>query len=251
MSYFRGDFKSQTLRMRTHMAVILPEEGAPRGTLILLHGLKGGSDDWVRYTAIERYVQPYGLAVFMPEVQRSWYMDMERGLPYFTYITEELPAFLARTFRVPVDGEHLYIGGLSMGGYGAMKCALTRPERYAGCISLSARFYLENKRALIRDKAQDWSEWQALVGQDVCIGPENDLEHLAQQAAACPRKMPMYMACGTEDPAHDETTRLHAVLVRCGFPAVCEDWPGIHSWDFWDEGIRRGLKSAVGRAESR
>ena len=25
MSYFRGDFKSQTLRMRTHMAVILPE----------------------------------------------------------------------------------------------------------------------------------------------------------------------------------------------------------------------------------
>ena len=241
MAYFRGEFRSQALRMRTHAAVILPDEGPARGTLILLHGLKGGSDDWVRYTALERYVQPYGLAVFMPEVQRSWYLDMAEGLPYFTYVSQELPELIAKTFRVPVDGEHLSVGGLSMGGWGAMKCALTHPERYAGCIALSARCYLENKLALIRDRAQDWAEWHALLGPERAVGPDNDLEALAERAAGAARRPRFYLACGTEDPAHGETLRLHGCLQRLGFDAACEDWPGIHSWDFWDAGIRRGL----------
>ena len=245
MAFFQGELRSKMLRMRTRLTVLLPDEGAARGTLILLHGLKGASGDWVRYTNVERYAQACRLAVFMPEVQRSWYMDMARGLPYFSYISRELPDYVEKTFRAPADPDHLYVAGQSMGGFGAMKCALTDPGRYAGCIALSARFYLENKLALIRGRARDWADWQALEGPDVTIGPENDLEALAEKAAAAPRRPRIYVACGTEDAAHGETLRLHSALRRLGYDAVCEDWPGAHSWDFWDTAIRRGLESMV------
>ena len=139
MACLSWTFHSPSLRMATHAFVVLPEYPAqPQNTLILLHGLSGACDTWNRRTSIERYAQKHNLAVIMPEVQRSWYTDMVYGLPYFTFITDELPRLAANTLRVPVDPAHLYVGGLSMGGYGALKCALTYPERYAGCISLSA-----------------------------------------------------------------------------------------------------------------
>ena len=65
-----GVFTSGALNMSTHLHIILPEPDKMRGTLLLLHGLKGGSEDWQRKTSIERYAAEYGLAVFMPEVQR-------------------------------------------------------------------------------------------------------------------------------------------------------------------------------------
>ena len=132
MACLSWTFHSPSLRMATHAFVVLPEYPAqPQNTLILLHGLGGACDTWNRRTSIERYAQKHNLAVIMPEVQRSWYTDMVYGLPYFTFITDELPRLAANTLRVPMDPAHLYVGGLSMGGYGALKAGLNYPERYA------------------------------------------------------------------------------------------------------------------------
>ena len=60
---------------------------------------------------------------------------MACGLPYFTYVSEELPTLCRRMFSLSAAREKNYVFGLSMGGYGAMKCALTYPGRYARGIS--------------------------------------------------------------------------------------------------------------------
>ena len=200
MACLSWTFHSPSLRMATHAFVVLPEYPAqPQNTLILLHGLSGACDTWNRRTSIERYAQKHNLAVIMPEVQRSWYTDMVYDLQYFTFITDELPRLAANTLRVPVDPAHLSVGGLSMGGYGALKCALTYPERYAGCISLSARCSVQNKLKLIENDPGQIREWQAILGEDLTVKPENDLYALLariQKPAASPR---FYVACGTED----------------------------------------------------
>ena len=213
MACLSWTFHSPSLRMATHAFVVLPEYPAqPQNTLILLHGLSGACDTWNRRTSIERYAQKHNLAVIMPEVQRSWYTDMVYGLPYFTFITDELPRLAANTLRVPVDPAHLYVGGLSMGGYGALKCALTYPERYAGCISLSARCSVQNKLKLIENDPGQIREWQAILGEDLTVKPENDLYALLariQKPAASPR---FYVACGTEDFLYSESVEMAAAL---------------------------------------
>ena len=56
---------------------------------------------------------------------------------YFTWLTKELPRAVADLFRVSSAPEDTYILGASMGGYGALKAALTLPERYAACGAFS------------------------------------------------------------------------------------------------------------------
>ena len=250
MACLSWTFHSPSLRMATHAFVVLPEYPAqPQNTLILLHGLSGACDTWNRRTSIERYAQKHNLAVIMPEVQRSWYTDMVYGLPYFTFITDELPRLAANTLRVPVDAAHLYVGGLSMGGYGALKCALTYPERYAGCISLSARCSVQNKLKLIENDPGQIREWQAILGEDLTVKPENDLYALLariQKPAASPR---FYVACGTEDFLYSESVEMAAALQQTFDHVEYEEWPGVHDWVFWDAAIPRGLISVLPREE--
>ncbi|MBI1244349.1 MAG: S-formylglutathione hydrolase [Alphaproteobacteria bacterium] len=49
----------------------------------------------------------------------------------FSYVTEELPALVARGF--PVDPHRMGIMGHSMGGHGALVAAFRRPDRFASC----------------------------------------------------------------------------------------------------------------------
>lgn len=100
--------------------------------LYLLHGLSDDHTIWHRRTSIERYVSALGLAVVMPNVGKSFYTDMANGGNYFTFITEELPTLVQSYFPVSAKREDNFIAGLSMGGYGAFKVALSCPEKICG-----------------------------------------------------------------------------------------------------------------------
>jgi len=80
----------------------------------------------------------------VPDEQDNWqfgsgagfYVDATRE-PYarnyrmYSYVTEELPALIAREF--PADMTRQAIFGHSMGGHGALTIALKNPERFKSC----------------------------------------------------------------------------------------------------------------------
>ena len=118
MAQFDGTVYSASLGMMTAIAVSLPAEGReqPGGlpVLYLLHGLSDNHSCWLRRTAVDRYAEEYGIAVVMPEVQRSFYCDMAHGPAYFTYIADELPQICQRLFRLSDKREDTFIAGNSM-----------------------------------------------------------------------------------------------------------------------------------------
>jgi len=67
--------------------------------LYLLHGLSDDASAWQRYTNIEILARERDLVVVMPDGGRSMYADMQNGQAYFTYLTEELPAYLKAVFH--------------------------------------------------------------------------------------------------------------------------------------------------------
>ena len=149
MAHLRCDFFSETLALSTSMTVILPQATStqigmtgqagtePPPVLYLLHGLSDDHTIWLRRTSIERYVAPLGLAVVMPQVHRSFYVDEVYGGRYWTFLSEELPAVVASFFRVSTRPEDTFVAGLSMGGYGALRWALKQPMRLGAAVSLS------------------------------------------------------------------------------------------------------------------
>lgn len=244
MALLHLDFHSDVLGMAMNADVILPqkntsligmattrEESFP--TLWLLHGLSDDQTIWQRRTSIERYAAERGIAVVMPNAHRSWYTDMKYGGAYFTYLTEELPAICASLFKsMSRKRENNFIAGLSMGGYGALKAALTYPERYSGAAALSGAVdiaaYVQGK------KEADDPYWYAILGDfDKVAGGKNDLFALAERAAE--KEHPrLFLWCGTEDHLIHANRRLRDHLAALGFDPVYKESEGDHSWRFWD-----------------
>ena len=91
MAFLCCDIMSEVMDMTTSVRVILPDAGklSETNVVYLLHGRSDNSSNWTRFSSVERYAAEKGLAVVMPEVQRSFYTNMKNGLPYFDYISEE------------------------------------------------------------------------------------------------------------------------------------------------------------------
>lgn len=226
--------------MATSFVAILPEEGSLSDcpVIYLLHGLSDNCTGWSRYTAVERYAREKGAAIIMPEVQRSFYTDMAMGLPYFSYISQELPERCSRMFGLSKEKENCFIMGLSMGGYGALKCALTAPENYAGCASFSAVTDIAGR---VNDsEGMRRREFQAIFGPELEVPQNVRLDWLLEQQIG--RDLPrFFMTCGEQDSLYPQNCRFAESLTEAGRDLSFHSWPGDHNWAFWDRSVQMAL----------
>ncbi len=244
MAFLHCDFSSESLKMATAMVVVLPETIAvsDADVIYLLHGLSDNCTGWTRYTAVERYAREQDAVLIMPEVQRSFYTNMKHGAAYFDFIAEELPEKCRQFFGISSKREKNYIMGLSMGGYGALKCALTNPLQYAGVASFSA--VTDMKARIKRATPEEKQEFTALFGADLVVPAGDDLYALAGN---CPKAaLPIRMYCGEEDGLYAENEAFAEELEKEGQDVKFEHWQGAHEWNFWDEAVRRAMESFLG-----
>ncbi|WP_374019793.1 alpha/beta hydrolase family protein [Paenibacillus thiaminolyticus] len=251
MALLTCNYFSEVLGLGTAMTVILPETRSGQygmdnvtstevhKTLFLLHGLSDDHTNWVRNTSIERYAAVKGIAVVMPQVHRSFYTDMAHGLRYWTFLTDELPAKARSFFPLSAKREDNYVAGLSMGGYGAMKWALSYPERFAAAASLSGSLDVAAPalRELIREDAR------LIYGEGDIAGTPNDLFCLLEQADRHQGpKLKLFQCCGTEDFLYEDNLRFREAVRRTGFELTYTEGPGDHTWEYWDARIQDVLE---------
>ena len=245
MAVFSGTIRSEALDMDTGITVVLPYDRPteaqqnPCKVLYLFHGLGNNSGSWMRNSNVARYARDAGLAVVMPEVQRGFYTDMAMGLKYFTYTAYELPRLCEEMFRISPRREDTFVAGLSMGGYGAVKTAMSRPDKFSACASFSGVLdlnYVLNHEMAVREEGQI----RALLGNDKTISPENDNYALGRAAARLPRDMqPRFLlTCGEQDYLRDVNLEYQGFLRDNGFDITYMEWQGGHDWDFWDRSVK-------------
>ena len=237
MAVLTCDFFSEALAMGTSMTVVLPQTteeqvgvaaahlDGPPPLLYLLHGLSDDHTAWTRYTSVERYANARGLAVVMPAVGRSFYADEAHGHRYWEHVSEELPRLVPEFFQVTTDPARTYVAGLSMGGYGALKLALTHPERYAGAASLSGALDLH---AIFAQPDRDEVFQRVFGGR---VQPGDDLLALLETAVDVP---PLHVSCGTEDHLCPSNRRFVDAATARGVDVTTDFRPGDHEWGLWD-----------------
>ena len=222
MGLFRGEFYSQKLRMTTQLYVIFPDPsndvtplwtGEPR-VLYLLHGLAANASEWTRFSKIEYYAKKYNFIVIMPEVQRSFYCTARYGPDYFGYVADELSELCKTWFRLPEARASTFIAGESMGGYGAVKVALRRPECFAACASLSG--VMDYAAMVERVRKGEWpdvlsQELDALHGMGMPPDPQEDLFQLLRVRANDPGRPGLLQICGTEDFLYADNLRFREI----------------------------------------
>ena len=113
----------------------VPPEGYP--VIFLLHGAGDCGDDWLLHSRVADLADQYQMALIMPSIGNSFYLDGVGGVNAYSYITEELLTYARSIFPLSKSREHIYLCGYSMGGYGAVRMGLLRPDLYRKVISLS------------------------------------------------------------------------------------------------------------------
>lgn len=256
MALLQVNFKSDALHRKVPLQVILPsdaESGSERPfkTLYLLHGLTDNCQAWTSNTRIERWAMERNLAVVMPSAENSFYVDMPVGSSCYgdfgAYVGQELVEMTRKMFHLSPQRENTFIGGLSMGGFGALRNGLKYPDTfgYIACLSGAVHIF-----------EYPFDEpGRNIIGEDACFGDirvaalTDKNPRVAAQALFERRKAggdtpypKVYIACGTEDYLLKANRSLADFLKANEVDVVYEEGPGKHDWDFWDTYIQKVLE---------
>lgn len=254
----RGSVFSKTLDMDTGITIVAPNQSEKSSeankVVYLLHGICSNNGSWVDYTMLPVYAAKYNATIIMPEVMRSFYTDMKFGMKYFSYITEELPVLCENIFNISSKGEDTSVIGASMGGYGALKCALTRPEKYSNCCAISsACLFIKEGMDFQRNPdnyevvksmygEQLMNDFYAAFGSDLAWKPDYDILELAKKTSHGENKPKILCTCGTDDYFVADNRRFSDEMKNLELDYTYEEWAGVHDWVFFDQSIKRALE---------
>lgn len=258
MALINMEFFSYYLGMDIPMTVLLPEKRGQKPenqsnkkypVLYLLHGHADDNTAWIRKSNIEMLTRDFDLIVVMPTAHRSFYTNSQHGHQYFDYLTKELPTVVANFFPASTRREDTYIAGLSMGGYGAMKAAMSCPELYGHAASMSGASdsysAMRHTSGMFTVSDFNTNVNNVFGGEEAFYGSDNDLCYLADilQASQDIEIPNMYMCCGTEDPLYPVYVEMKEYFTQRDRLDICYDErPGTHNWNFWNEELPRILQ---------
>ncbi|MDN5341544.1 esterase family protein [Oceanotoga sp. DSM 15011] len=251
---FRGKVFSSIFEMETNLTVVIPNNSKDISKCkvsYLLHGLCGSSGDWLDYTQLPIFSEEYNIIFIMPDASRSFYTDMKYGLKYFTYVNEELPTLCKNIFNINTSRENTSIIGNSMGGYGALKSALTFPEKYGVCCSFSpACLFLKEGLDFQRnnpEKVREFfgerivNDFESIFGEELLWNSSYEILDLMNKINDFEEKPKIYISCGLSDGLIKDCNRLANEMKSLNFDFFYDEFDGNHDWYFFNESLKRSM----------
>ena len=248
-----------TVQVRLLLPATFDEGAGERyPVLYLLHGGGGGHTDWTKNTDVEGMTASADLLVAMPASASSNLgtvlsedgSDEEGELPNWeTFHVVELPQLLERNWQA---GDERAIGGLSLGGYGAMRYAGRHPDlfkavaSYSGVLDLAVSpdvpAEVQEIAGLARELAEGagWGDPNpvtlvpALQGLAVYVSYGNGAPGPLDDANAGLDVLEEWVGQGDDN--------FVTALSKEGVPAVTNAYgAGSHSWSYWDRELCASL----------
>ena len=250
MAFFEIEYHSAVLKMERRVNVIYPDADAVAPgqiadtdipVLYLLHGMGGNENSWRKRTNIERLLRHTNLIVIMPSTDLAWYTNTAYGLNYYDAIAKELPEVMQRFFpNMSRKREKTFIAGLSMGGYGAYKIALTTDRlSYAGSFSGAIGLGLDDVD-IEELPGGTLNYWQGVFGD---LKAADVKQHfLTTMTKKSDKKTKFYAWCGEQDFLYQANEVAVKQLRECGLDITYHHNSGKHEWYYWEKQLEEFLK---------
>jgi len=229
-----------------------PHYRRPTKTLVLLHGYNGGTADWITGSSVQELAGQYNLAVIMPNGRNSFYLDKEAtGEKFATFVGDEVLTYARKTFGLSSKAEDTFIGGFSMGGFGALHTGLSFSHNYSKIAALSSALIIHQLKNMKPEDPNPMANYAyyANVFGDLRTAEERDCnpEFLIRQKLAAGEKLPqIFLACGTEDFLIEPNRAFRDFLKENGVEHTYYESPGAHNWKFWNEYLEPAIAWMVG-----
>jgi putative tributyrin esterase len=283
-------FFSDALGVRKHLVVYLPpsyDQDTTRHYPVAyyLHGLSGTETDWISKGGIDATADSLfsrgtpEMIIVMPDGDDGWYTTWTTQVAFRTcadtvrseaserycvnherydaYIARDVVKHVDAHYRTRPDRDNRGIGGLSMGGYGAISIALRYADIFGAVASHSGVVspmyagphpfappvrYAANAEELHTVGVSYWSRYLLYWGTDVERWRAADPAHIAENMKRRGQHMPaIFFDCGREDGFVDQNRALDAELTRLGIAHSYAEWPGAHTWHYWSTHVSQSL----------
>lgn len=232
--------KSNALKRRADLTVYLPEKtdvtrGAGLPIVILLHGVYGSHWAWAMKGRAPETAQKLldtgqigPMLLVMPS--DGLYGDGSGYVPHQTadyerWIVEDVIQVVKEQFPQATDASPVFIAGLSMGGFGALRLGAKYPSLFQAFSGLSSITHFNQMNEFVADFKQLQAD--ALEQGGV-------LDFLIKNKDILP---PFRFDCGSEDILIEHNRALHHNLTNHSIPHIYEEFSGGHSWEYWAEHI--------------
>ncbi|MBS0227995.1 MAG: S-formylglutathione hydrolase [Proteobacteria bacterium] len=238
---------STVLDCTMRFAIYLPPKAAhgPVPALYWLSGLTCSEQNFIQKAGAQRYAAEHGIALVCPDtsprgdgVVNADGNDLGQGAGFYVdatqvpwaehyrmheYVVHELPALVEANF--PVSGRRA-ISGHSMGGHGALTCALRNPGRYRSVSAFAP---------IVAPSRVSWGQqaFTAYLGEDREAWKQYDATELVKAAI---ERLPILIDQGDADEFLEAQLRpwlLQAAADAAGYPVYLRVQPGYdHSYYF-------------------
>ncbi|MBQ3278856.1 MAG: hypothetical protein IJG94_06805 [Clostridia bacterium] len=260
--YMKVTAKSNALQRAADFHVILPfhdgypDAPRPYPTLVFLPGYSGSAEEIIFALPLRQMSALYGIGIIVPDGENAFYTDHpERALCMGQYAGDELLRNSRRLFPcLSASREQTFIGGISMGGYGAAALGLHYSETFSKIVLFSPS--AEPDRLLSAAKedvpgAVPASLFDTLLGGSRAyagsprLNPAKAVEQYVAEGKPLPE---FWMCCGKQDQlVGDACSRFRETLLRAGARLSWEDGPGDHNLMYWDAHLESAFRFLAGR----
>ncbi len=206
--------------------------------LYLLHGSPGQAYDWFTAgkanqsadTLIALGKIPELIMVLpdgngRPGATSEWANSYDQRQLIESYVVNDVVRYIDSKYRTIPDAANRAIGGLSMGGFGAMNIAVHHPDIFGSVISLGGYYYAEGGI---------WGNNAAYMQQN----SPADVLPAKKQAW----KLLFFLGAGTQDqPYYTDTQQFAQELSGLHIPYHLDIQQGYHSWTIWQTQMYNAL----------
>ncbi|HND89840.1 MAG TPA: alpha/beta hydrolase family protein [Saprospiraceae bacterium] len=215
--------------------VITPQgyslQGNPYPTLYLLHGYSGHFASWLKDAPqLRQHADEYQMLIVCPDGgYDSWYLDspVDTSVRYDTHISSEVVRYVDFYYHTRREPAGRAIGGLSMGGHGAMLLAARHPDVFGAAGSMAGGLDLR------RWRSNGW-DLKGVLGR-----PDTHWQNWVDNSAVSwvpvlkASGQPLLLDCGLDDFFLPDNREMHRLLVEAEVPHEYTERPGGHTAEYW------------------
>jgi enterochelin esterase-like enzyme len=213
----------------------------------LLHGLGGDENSWIKDLFVHRTTDSlivagaiHPLIIIMPDGKRSYYInDFRNALPYENIFINEFIPYIDSLYKVKAQKHYRAIGGLSMGGYGALVNGFRHPDIFSAVVALSAAVRTDSM--IFQEKPDRYAQiFKPLFGDSILQykiitrhWKDYNPLYLADKKPEQLRTVHWYIDCGFSDYLLPGNEALHDLLLQYKVQHEYHVRPGTHERAYW------------------
>jgi putative tributyrin esterase len=233
-------FYSVALNREMPYRVFVPAQLVPGKKLpvvYLLHGGGGNFRDWSNHSDVARYAAD-GLILVMPEGDASYWTNaaLKPEDKYEDYLVSDLASDVEARFPAAKGRSSRAIVGVSMGGYEAVKLALSRPELFVFAGAISPAIDVPSRHFTLHRAEQSW-RFRTIFGPDGSRSRRLSDPFVLVQSSDPAETPYLYLTSGKQEPLLEPNVRFASRLHARHFSYEFHTKAGGHDWGEWDAQI--------------